>query len=200
MAGVDLLFVPEPGEIYPEGSCTTLHVQGLSERLCGRSRPGHFQGVATVVAKLFHMVQPDRAYFGLKDYQQTCIIRRMVQDLNLDLEIVTLPTVREPDGLAMSSRNSYLSPEERRAALCLKESLDSALHQIGLGERRVEPIRTSIQGRIAREKLARIDYVSICDPETLEEVSTLDGETLIALAVFIGKTRLIDNVLASPGG
>jgi len=194
-ADVDILFVPENKEIYPEGFCTAINVQGLSERLCGESRPGHFQGVATIVNKLFHLVLPHRAYFGLKDFQQTVVVRRMVADLNLDLEIVTLPTVREEDGLAMSSRNSYLSTEERSAAVCLKESLDQALRQIEEGEPSADRVRGSIRERIGREKLARIDYVSVSAPHTLTELSQIEGEVLVALAVYFGKTRLIDNLL-----
>jgi pantoate--beta-alanine ligase len=194
-AEVDILFVPESKEIYPEGFCTAINVQGLSERLCGESRPGHFQGVATIVNKLFQLVLPHRAYFGLKDFQQTVVVRRMSADLNLDLEIVTLPTVREEDGLAMSSRNSYLSTEERSAAVCLKESLDLALRQIDEGEPSADRVRGSIRERIGREKLARIDYVSVSDPHTLTELSQIEGEVLVALAVYFGKTRLIDNLL-----
>ncbi len=192
---VDILFVPEGTEIYPKEFCTRISVQGLSDRLCGESRPGHFQGVATVVAKLFHIVQPHRAYFGLKDFQQTVVIRRMAQDLNFDVKIITLPTVREKDGLAMSSRNSCLSADERSAARCLKESLDIAVLQIREGERSADSIRTIIRERIAREKLARIDYVSVSSPKSLQEVSVVEGEALVALAVFVGRTRLIDNVL-----
>jgi pantoate--beta-alanine ligase len=194
-ADVDILFVPESKEIYPEGFCTAINVQGLSERLCGERRPGHFQGVATIVNKLFQLVLPHRAYFGLKDFQQTVVVRRMAADLNLDLEIVTLPTVREEDGLAMSSRNSYLSTEERSAAVCLKESLDLALRQIDEGEPSADRVRGSIRERIGREKLARIDYVSVSDPHTLTELSQIEGEVLVALAVYFGKTRLIDNLL-----
>jgi pantoate--beta-alanine ligase len=196
--GVDLLFAPEVGEIYPEGFCTRIVVQGLSDKLCGESRSNHFQGVTTVVGKLFNIIQPHRAYFGLKDFQQTVVIRRMVQNLNFDLEIVTLPTVREEDGLAMSSRNSYLSPEERNAALSLKDSLDLAVNQIREGEQRADRIRGGIRERIGQEKLARIDYVSVSDPENLDEVTVIEGEVVVSMAVFIGETRLIDNVLISP--
>jgi pantoate--beta-alanine ligase len=147
------------------------------------------------VNKLFHLVLPHRAYFGLKDFQQTVVVRRMVADLNLVLEIVTLPTVREEDGLAMSSRNSYLSTEERSAAVCLKESLDQALRQIEEGEPSADRVRGSIRERIGREKLARIDYVSVSAPHTLTELSQIEGEVLVALAVYFGKTRLIDNFL-----
>jgi pantoate--beta-alanine ligase len=194
-AGVDVLFVPGKEEMYPSGEATRITVVGLSEKLCGASRPGHFQGVATVVAKLFNIVRPHRAYFGLKDYQQTVIIRKMVADLHLDIDIVTLPTVREKDGLAMSSRNTYLSAEQRAAALCLTESLDQALLQIRGGERNADRIRGGIRERIGREKLAAIDYVSVCRPETLKEISVIEGEVLVVLAIFVGKTRLIDNLL-----
>lgn len=197
-ADVDILFLPKSSEIYPKGFCTRISVQGLSDRLCGESRPGHFQGVSTIVAKLFHIVQPNRAYFGLKDFQQTAVIRRMVEDLNFDMDIITLPTVRDKDGLAMSSRNSYLSAEERTSARSLKESLDLAVRQITEGERSADRIRTIIRERIAREKLACIDYVSVSNPESLQEVSVLKGEVLVALAVFVGRTRLIDNVLVRP--
>lgn len=197
-AGVDILFVPENEAIYPEGFCSQVTVRDLSDRLCGESRPGHFQGVATVVAKLFNIVRPHRAYFGLKDFQQTVIIRRMAEDLNFDLDIVTLPTVREEDGLAMSSRNRYLSPAERPAARCLKESLDTAVRQVREGEQNASRVRETIRTRIGREKLARIDYVSVSDPSSLKEVSVIEREVLVALAVFIGQTRLTDNVLLAP--
>jgi pantoate--beta-alanine ligase len=196
-AGTDLIFIPRAEEIYPSDDFTRVVVRGLSEKLCGASRPGHFEGVATVVAKLFNMTQPHRAYFGLKDYQQTVVIRRMVKDLHLDVDIVTLPTVRESDGLALSSRNSYLSPGERRAARCLKESLDLAERRIHEGERLGDQIRGNIRERIGREKLARIDYVSVSDPQTLDEVSQIAGEVVISLAVCIGETRLIDNLLVN---
>ncbi len=196
--GVDIIFLPIVEEIYPEGFCSQITVTGLSDRLCGENRPGHFQGVATVVAKLFHITLPHRAYFGLKDFQQSVVIRRMVEDLNFNLEIVTLPTVRESDGLAMSSRNAYLSEDERISARCLKESLDLAVHQIEGGERNADALRGSIRERIGREKGMEIDYVSIADPKTLQEISTLTGEAVIALAVRIGETRLIDNQLVSP--
>ncbi len=194
-AGTDLLFIPRAEDIYPPDDCTRVVVRGLSEKLCGASRPGHFEGVATVVAKLFNMIAPHRAYFGLKDYQQTVVIRRMVRDLHLDVDIVTLPTVREDDGLALSSRNSYLSPRERRAARCLKESLDLAERKIHAGERQGDQIRGNIRERIGREKLARIDYVSVSHPQTLDEVSQISGDVMISVAVHIGETRLIDNLL-----
>ncbi len=195
--GVDLLFAPEIGEIYPEGFCTRIVVQGLSEKLCGESRPNHFQGVTTVVGKLFNIIQPHRVYFGLKDFQQTVVIRRMVQDLNFDVEIVALPTVREEDGLAMSSRNSNLSAEERSAALCLNDSLDLAARKIREGEQNADRIRGEIREKIGQKKLARIDYVSVSDPVNMDEVTVIEGEVVVSMAVFIGDTRLIDNVLVS---
>jgi len=196
--GVDILFTPPAAEIYPPGFCTEVTVKGLSDRLCGENRPGHFQGVATVVAKLFHLTSPHRAYFGRKDFQQSVVIRRMVEDLNFNVEIVTLPTVRESDGLAMSSRNAYLPEEERKAARCLKEALDLAAHQVAEGERNADTLRGAIREQLGREKGVEIDYVSIADPKNLQEVSTLSGDTVVALAVRIGGTRLIDNTLVSP--
>ncbi|MDX1763945.1 MAG: pantoate--beta-alanine ligase [bacterium] len=196
--GVDVLFTPDREEMYPEGEATRISVVGLSEKLCGASRPGHFQGVATVVAKLFNIVRPHRTYFGAKDYQQTVIVRKMAADLHFDLEIVIQPTVREDDGLAMSSRNAYLNEDERKAAICLKESLDQAVQRIDGGERNADRIRGGIRERIGRESLARIDYVSVSESATLTEVSVIQGEVLIALAVFVGATRLIDNVVVRP--
>lgn len=196
--GVDVLFIPDKEEMYPEGEATRITVVGLSEKLCGASRPGHFQGVATVVAKLFNIVRPHRAYFGAKDYQQTVIIRKMAADLHFDLDVVILPTVREEDGLAMSSRNVYLTADERKAARCLKEALDQADQRIRGGERNADRIRGGIRERIGREPLTRIDYVSVSESATLTEVSVIEGEVLIALAVFVGSTRLIDNVVVRP--
>lgn len=192
-AGVDLIFAPPVEEMYPRPTWTFVEVQKLTKGLCGASRPGHFRGVATVVTKLFNIVQPDRAFFGQKDAQQVTIIKRMAGDLNLNLAIVTVPTVREPDGLAMSSRNAYLSPEERRAAAALYRSLRLAEELIRCGERDAGAITERMRALIDREPLARIDYVSIVDGETLEPLSALSGRVLIALAVFIGRTRLIDN-------
>ncbi len=193
--GVHVLVLPEKEEMYPQGEATRISVAGLSEKLCGASRPGHFQGVATVVAKLFNIVRPHRAYFGAKDYQQTVIIRKMAADLHFDLDIVILPTVREEDGLAMSSRNAYLDADERKAAACLKKALDQAVQRINGGERNADRIRGGIRERIGREPLARIDYVSVSGSTTLSDVSVIEGEILIALAVFVGATRLIDNVV-----
>ncbi|MFH1124177.1 MAG: pantoate--beta-alanine ligase, partial [Pseudomonadota bacterium] len=191
--GVDIAFVPTARDMYPEGFQTKVFVEGLDKHLCGLSRPGHFDGVTTVVAKLFLATKPHLAIFGQKDYQQLTVITRMVRDLNMDIEIVGVPTVREPDGLAMSSRNSYLTPDQRRSALCLKKSLDLALEMLGRGEKRAEEIKKAVEGLILDHPHTKIDYVILCDPVTLEDVAQLEGETLLALAVRVGKTRLIDN-------
>jgi len=193
--GVDIAFVPTVKEMYPEGFQTEVAVERVPKHLCGLPRPGHFDGVTTVVAKLFHATKPHLAVFGQKDYQQLTVISRMVQDLNMDIEIVGVPTVREPDGLAMSSRNAYLTPEERKSALCLKKSLDLALQMVAQGEKRAEEIRKVLERLILDHPYTDIDYVSLCDPVTLEDVASLKGETLLALAVRVGKTRLIDNGL-----
>jgi pantoate--beta-alanine ligase len=191
--GVDVLFYPDAAEIYPPGYRTYVEVEGLQDKLCGRSRPGHFRGVATVVLKLLDIVAPDRAFFGAKDAQQVLIIRRMARDLDLDAEIVTCPIVREPDGLALSSRNAYLDPEERAAARVLSTSLRWAEKAVAAGERDAGRLLAGIRSIIEAEPRARIDYAEAVDPETLEPVGGLRGEVLIALAVFIGSTRLIDN-------
>jgi pantoate--beta-alanine ligase len=193
-AGVDCLFHPDAADIYPPGYRTYVEVHGLQDRLCGRSRPGHFRGVATVVLKLFNIVGPDLAFFGAKDAQQVLIIDKMASDLDLDVEIVTCPIIREPDGLALSSRNAYLGPEERRAALVLSASLREAERAIGAGERDAAGIIAGIRALIEAEPLARIDYVEAVDPSSLEPVGELRGDVLIALAVFVGSTRLIDNI------
>ena len=192
--GVDILFVPSSKEMYPQGYHTFIEVEKLSAPLCGRSRPGHFRGVVTIVAKLFNIVSPHIAYFGQKDAQQALLIKRVVNDLNMDIEIKVLPIVREKDGLALSSRNEYLNPEERRAALVLYKSLQEAQRRLDSGERDSRKIIQRMEEIIKREKLARIDYVSIVDGETLEDRGRIGGKTLIALAVWIGKTRLIDNL------
>lgn len=195
-AGVDLVFAPAVGEMYPQGFATTVHVDGaLSATLEGAARPGHFDGVATVVVKLLDIVQPDLAFFGQKDAQQALVIQGMVADLNMDLEIVTVPTVRESDGLAMSSRNVYLDPEQRRAALVLSRSLDRAVEAVRAGERDVARIRQMVEDLIRAEPLARIDYVEIYSYPGLEPVERLQGQALLALAVKFGQTRLIDNVI-----
>jgi len=192
---VDAVFAPSVREMYREGYNTFVEVEGtLTQRLCGASRPGHFRGVTTVVAKLFNLVKPHRAYFGQKDAQQLIVIQRMVNDLNFAIEIVPMPTIREHDGLAMSSRNKNLNKEERQSALVLYKSLNLAMDMINTGERDAAKIRTKMQRLIETEKKAKIDYISLVDAHTLEELTTLTGEILIALAVFIGNTRLIDNV------
>jgi len=193
--GVDLVFAPPVEEMYPPGFQTWVIVEEVSRPLEGASRPGHFRGVATVVAKLLNIVQPDRAYFGQKDAQQAVVIRRMVRDLNIPVEIVVCPTVREPDGLAMSSRNTYLSPEERRAATVLFRALQAARARYEAGERDAERLREAMREVIRAEPLARLDYVSVADPETLQELSRVEGRALLSLAVYIGRTRLIDNLL-----
>jgi len=194
-AGVDYLFSPEPAEIYPPGFCTWVNVEGLSERLEGRARRGHFRGVTTVVLKLLEIVQPARAFFGRKDAQQARIIRQMARDLHLDTEIVVCPIVREADGLAMSSRNAYLSPEQRRAATILFRALDGARASIARGERDALRLTAAMREMLRTEPLAEPDYVELVDAETLEQVTRLRGACLALLAVRIGATRLIDNLL-----
>ncbi len=191
--GVDIMFMPSAGAMYPRGAQTSVVVKDLPRHLCGLSRAGHFDGVTTVVAKLFHIVKPHVAVFGQKDYQQLAVISRMVMDLNMDVQIMGVPTVREPDGLAMSSRNSYLNPEERKSALSLKKSLDLAGKLFSEGERGAEAVKAAVRSLILGHLFTEIDYVSLCDPVTLEDVDTLSEGTLLALAVRVGKTRLIDN-------
>jgi pantoate--beta-alanine ligase len=198
--GVDILFLPENREMYPEGYRTSIEVAGLEAKLCGRSRPGHFKGVATVVLKLFNIVRPDYAFFGQKDAQQVVILRRMVEDLNADVEIRVMPIIRDPDGLAMSSRNAYLSADERRAALVLSKSLEEARRMFEKGERAAGPIREGLFRTIAAEPLARIDYAEVVNPGSLEPVERLDREALVVLAVYVGKTRLIDNTILGSTG
>lgn len=195
--GVDIIFHPSVEDMYPKGYATFVNVERLTEKMCGLSRPGHFRGVTTVVTKLFNLVKPHRAYFGQKDAQQAIVIKRMVQDLNMDIEIIVMPTVREKDGLAMSSRNKYLNEEERKSALVLSRSLFTAEEMIRSGVRNASDIYKAIKEMIEREPLARIDYISIVDAETLEDVSEIRTNTLIALAVFIGQTRLIDNIVVN---
>ena len=192
--GVDCLFYPDAAEIYPPGYRTYVEVRGLQDRLCGKARPGHFQGVATVVLKLFDIVGPGLAFFGAKDAQQVLIIGKMAADLDLDTEVVTCPLVRDPDGLALSSRNAYLSPEERKAALVLSISLRWAERAISAGERDTAKVIAGIRAAIEAEPLARVDYVEAVDPVDLDPVAEVRGDVLIALAVFVGSTRLIDNV------
>ena len=197
---VDLVFVPQPKDIYPEGFDTWVEVGRIASRLEGGARPGHFKGVATVVTKLFNIVRPDKAYFGQKDAQQVLVIRRMNADLNLDVELQVLPTVREPDGLAMSSRNVYLDSDERQAALVLYKSLCQAQEMYRHGEKNAGKIRGVIDGILQTEPLARPDYVSIANTDTLEELDTIQGPALVSLAVRIGRTRLIDNVVLGEDG
>lgn len=194
-AGVDVIFAPEPEEMYPSGYCTYVDVEQITECLCGLSRPGHFRGVATVVTKLFNIVQPDRAYFGQKDAQQVMVIEQMVRDLNMNLTVISMPIVREDDGLAMSSRNVYLNPEERKAATVLYRSLREAEQTIMDGERDAVKLRRQITEKINSQPLALIDYVEILSIPGLRPVKVLKGRVLIALAVRFGKTRLIDNTI-----
>ncbi|GFE58351.1 pantothenate synthetase [Geobacter sp. AOG1] len=194
-AGVDVIFAPRAGDMYPAGFQTYVDVERLTLPLCGASRPGHFRGVTTVVSKLLNIVQPDVALFGAKDYQQLAVIRRMVADLNMPVEVVGMPIVREADGLALSSRNAYLSPEQRQAALCLSHSLRTAKELYKAGERTVATLREQVTTTIAAEASATIDYIEFRHGDSLEEVAVANGHTLIALAVKIGTTRLIDNCL-----
>ena len=197
-AGVDSVFAPEPSEIYPNGFSTYVQVEGLSERLEGRSRPGHFRGVTTVVMKLLQIIQPNFAYFGRKDAQQARIITQMARDLNLDSEIVVSPIVREPDGLALSSRNAYLSAEERKAAPVLYRALDAAKSELAAGVRDALQLQTSLRRKLDSEPLARVDYAEVVDAETFEPVMRVSKPCYVLLAVFIGKTRLIDNLYLEP--
>ena len=193
--GVDLVFLPEPEDMYPAGFDTWVDLDRIASRLEGESRPGHFRGVATVVTKLFTIVRPDRAYFGQKDAQQAQVIRRLNTDLNLGVDPVIMPTVREPDGLAMSSRNAYLNPQEREAALVLSRSLHLAQDMHNEGITSASRIRDAMRELIQAEPLAQTDYVSIADHDTLEELETLQTPALVSLAVRIGRARLIDNVV-----
>jgi pantoate--beta-alanine ligase len=196
--GVDVLFVPKAQEMYPPGFQTYVEVKELSSGLCGRYRSSHFIGVATVVLKLFNIVQPDIAVFGEKDYQQLKVIQRMVQDLNLDVKIIPHPTVREEDGLAMSSRNTYLSPEERKSAIALYKALNLAEELINQGERRVNLLKSKLKEFIESFPYTKVQYIEFVHPETLKEVERVDEPTLLALAVFVGKARLIDNKIIIP--
>lgn len=193
--GANLIFNPEPEEMYAPDFCTYVDMDHLTKGLCGKTRPIHFRGVCTVVSKLFHIVQPDRAYFGQKDAQQLAVIRRMVRDLNMPLTIVGCPIIREEDGLAKSSRNTYLSAEERKAALCLSRGLNKGKAAVEAGETDAEKVKAIITAEIEAEPLSRIDYVEIVDWNNLEPVSSTEGSILAAVAVYIGKTRLIDNFI-----
>ncbi|MDF2626569.1 MAG: panC [Symbiobacteriaceae bacterium] len=197
---VDAIFHPSVAEMYPgTASTTSVVVSQLTTGLCGASRPGHFEGVATVVTKLFNIVKPDVAFFGQKDAQQVAVIRRMVLDLNMDLEVRPVSTVREPDGLALSSRNIYLTPEQRQGALVLSRSLRMAQERVAAGERDMTALQEAMRAMIAAEPLANIDYVSIVDYDSLQPTTRLEGKALAALAVRFGKTRLIDNCILSVG-
>ncbi len=197
-AGVDLVWTPAPAEIYPAGHATWVNVEGLTEGLCGASRPGHFRGVTTVVCKLFNVVQPGVALFGEKDFQQLAVIRRMTQDLNLPIEIVGLPIVREPDGLAMSSRNVYLSAAQRQQALVLAQALARARQLAAAGMCAAGPLLAELRGMIEARPEARIDYLQICHQATLREQDRVDRDSVLLLAVFVGATRLIDNGFLLP--
>jgi pantoate--beta-alanine ligase len=197
-ARVDILFAPDAKEIYPQGFTTYITVEGLSDRLEGRSRPGHFRGVATVVHKLFEIAQPHFAFFGRKDAQQARILQRMLQDLNSDVELVLCPIVREPDGLALSSRNAYLSPEERRAATVLHHSLEAACREIAGGTRDALSLLNTVRNVLAEEKLTRVDYVELVSADSFEPVARVAAPAYVLLAVLIGRARLIDNLLIEP--
>ncbi|MCC6545120.1 MAG: pantoate--beta-alanine ligase [Nitrospirae bacterium] len=194
-AGVDILFTPAPSEIYPEGFRTYVSVEGLSEILCGKTRPGHFRGVSTVVLKLFNIIKPHKSFFGQKDYQQTVIIRRMVKDLNVDTDIIVLPTVREADGLAMSSRNQYLKKDDRKAAAVIYRSLLQAGRLFESGVSGTERLRNTILSVLKEEPSVHTEYISIINPETLEEETFAENGTVIVVAARIGNTRLIDNII-----
>jgi pantoate--beta-alanine ligase len=193
--GVDVIFAPTVNDMYPNGYATFVNVERITEKLCGASRPGHFRGVTTVVAKLFNIIRPHKAYFGQKDAQQCVVIKRMTEDLNFGIDILIMPTIRETDGLAMSSRNKYLNAQERQSALVLSKSLSMAKDMIKSGQTNAVDILHNMKQMIETEPLAKIDYVSIVDGETLDDIEEIKANTLIALAVFIGKTRLIDNVI-----
>ncbi len=198
--GADVLFHPTVAEIYPDGYQTHIEVENLSLPLCGAVRPGHFRGVATVVAKLFNIVQPHVAVFGEKDFQQLQVVRRLVRDLSMDVEIVGHPIVREADGLAMSSRNAYLTPEERRAAVCLSRALCKAEKLARRGETCAAPLLRVVAADLAREPLAQVEYAKLCDADSLQEVDRVQGTAVLALAVRFGRARLIDNRIIKISG
>jgi pantoate--beta-alanine ligase len=193
--GADLVFAPQPAEMYPAGFATTVHVAGMTEKMCGASRPGHFDGVCTVVAKLLGIVRPDAVYFGEKDAQQLAVIRQMVRDLNLAAEIRACPLVRDADGLATSSRNRYLSAKERAGALVLGRALAQARERIEAGERDAARIAEAVRERVAQEPRVALEYVAVVDPDTLADLERIEDRALVALAAQVGGTRLIDNVL-----
>jgi pantoate--beta-alanine ligase len=196
--GVDILFAPSVEDIYPNGAVTWVFVEGLSEKLDGRSRPGHFRGVTTIVSKLFHILEPDAAFFGQKDAAQLAVIRRMVEDLNFPVEIVACPIVRESDGLAMSSRNAYLNREERGRALVLQRSLQQMQQEFQAGERIAAKLISAAKEVFTREPQVALDYFAIVDPDTLDPVEQISQTTLVAVAAYVGSTRLIDNLVLNP--
>jgi pantoate--beta-alanine ligase len=198
--GADVLFHPTVAEIYPDGYQTHIEVENLSLPLCGAVRPGHFRGVATVVAKLFNIVQPHVAVFGEKDFQQLQVVRRLVRDLSMDVEIVGHPIVREADGLAMSSRNAYLTPDERRAAVCLSRALCKAEKLARRGETCAAPLLRVVAAELAREPLAQVEYAKLCDADSLQEIDRVQGTAVLALAVRFGRARLIDNRIIKISG
>jgi len=199
-AGADCLYYPDAAEMYPAGYQTMVCVRDVTRNLCGLSRPTHFEGVATVVAKLFNAVKPQCAVFGQKDFQQLVVIRRMVQDLNMDIDIIGAPIVREPDGIAMSSRNKYLGPQERSAARCLSRTLDAVRARVQAGERSAQALVSLASGIISAEPLGRIDYIKVCDTQTLQDVECLERDAVMAVAVFFEKARLIDNTVLHVDG
>ena len=196
--GADFVFAPSVEEMYPAGAVTWVTVEGVSEKLDGRSRPGHFRGVTTVVSKLFHIVEPNSAFFGQKDAAQAAIIRRMVRDLNLPVEIVVCPIVREADGLAMSSRNAYLSPEDRKRALVLHRSLLRVKAMVDAGEHKAEALVAAGHEEFRSEPAVRLDYFEIVNPDTLDPIGDVSAGALVAVAAYVGTTRLIDNALVNP--
>lgn len=198
--GVDLVFHPSVEEMYPDHYRTYVEVEELQDKLCGKSRPGHFRGVCTVVLKLLNLVQPDKAYFGWKDAQQVVILQKMVKDLNIPTKVVPLPIVRDNDGLALSSRNTYLKPQERQAALVLNKSLDLAARLFSQGVKDASLIKQKMVELISTEPLVRIDYVEIIDLQNLNNIDKLEGDALITLAAYVGRTRLIDNIRFISGG
>ena len=193
--GVDLIFNPAPEEMYPENFCTFVDMDKVTKELCGKSRPIHFRGVCTVVNKLFNITMPDRSYFGQKDAQQLAVIKRMAADLDMDVEIIGCPIIREPDGLAKSSRNAYLSPDERKAARVVSKAVFEGERLVKSGERDAEKVIAAMKNIIGSEPMAKIDYIEIVDGESIEQITKLQGCILAAAAVFIGKTRLIDNFI-----
>lgn len=197
--GVDAVFIPDAKQMYPEGFQTTIALKVLPAHLCGLSRPGHFDGVATVVAKLLGIVRPHLAIFGEKDYQQLLVVRQMVHDLDLDVDIIGSPIVRESDGLAMSSRNMYLAGDQRKAACCLYRALAASKKMVKEGETRADTIIASAESLIQAHPETRIDYIAVCDPSTLDAVTAIDRPVLMALAVKVGRARLIDNMILIPG-